>query len=176
MCKFMQVSTSAYYEWLKRSPTAREKEEAELKGIIQEEFTKGRANYGARRIKKKLAERDRTVSRRRIGRIMRDTNLRCKTKRKFKATTDSRHNLPIAENLLNREFTVHKPDLTYVGDITYIHTLEGWLYLAVVIDLFSRKIVGWAMAEHMRAKLVNDALLIPLGHKWRFGKESQLKA
>ena len=89
---------------------------------------------------------------------MNAAGLACKTKRKFKATTNSKHSLPIAPNHLDRQFTVAHPNQAYVGDITYIHTQEGWLYLAVVIDLYSRQVVGWSMAEHMRAKLVNDAL------------------
>ena len=93
---------------------------------------------------------------------MRKTKLACKTKRKFKVTADSKHNLPIASNHLNRQFIVVQPNQIYVADITYIHTQEGWLYLAVVIDLYSRQVVGWSMAEHMRAKLVNDALLMAI--------------
>jgi putative transposase len=93
---------------------------------------------------------------------MREANLACKSKRKFKATTNSRHDLPIAPNHLDRQFTVNQPNQTYVGDITYVHTQEGWLYLAVVIDLFSRQVAGWSMAEHMRTRLVNDALLMAI--------------
>ncbi len=88
--------------------------------------------------------------------------LACKTKKKFRVTTDSKHNKPIAPNLLKREFTVSEPDRYYVGDITYISTQEGWLFLAVVIDLFSRKVVGWSMNKRMKASLVNDALLMAL--------------
>ena len=95
---------------------------------------------------------------------MKKKGLRCKTKRKFKMTTDSNHQLPIAPNLLKRDFTAGAPDLKYVGDITYIWTQEGWLYLATVIDLFSRRLVGWSMDSRMTATLVNDALLMAL---WR---------
>jgi transposase InsO family protein len=158
MCKFMQVSRSAYYDWLQREPTDNEKEDAELIAIICTLFSKSRATYGTRRIKKALAQQGRIISRRRIGRLMQEAGLACKTKRKFKATTNSKHDLPIAENRLQREFTVAKPNQVYVGDITYIHTQEGWLYLAVVIDLYSRQVVGWSMAERMQAALVNDAL------------------
>ncbi len=91
---------------------------------------------------------------------MREAGLMCKTKRRFKVTTDSQHDLPIAPNYLDRQFGVDQANQVYVGDITYIHTQEGWLYLAVVIDLFSRQIVGWSMAEHMKTQLVNDALLM----------------
>ncbi len=102
------------------------------------------------------------VSRRRIGRLMNQAGLACKTKKKFKATTDSKHNKPIAPNLLDRQFNVSQPDRYYVGDITYVATEEGGLYLAVVIDLFSRKVVGWSMDSRMKAQLVNDALLMAL--------------
>ena len=91
---------------------------------------------------------------------MREADLACKSKRKFKATTNSKHNQPIAPNHLDRQLTVEEPDQVYVGDIAYIHTQEGWLYLAVVIDLFSRQVIGWSMAAHMRTKLINDALLM----------------
>ena len=162
MCRFMQVSRSAYYAWLHRPQTTTEKDDIELTTIIHGVFNKSRATYGTRRIKKELFDRNRTVSRRRIGRLMDKANLACKTKRKFKVTTDSKHDKPISPNLLDREFNVNQPDQVYAGDITYIHTQEGWLYLAVVIDLYSRQVVGWSMAEHMRAKLVNDALLMAL--------------
>ena len=125
-------------------------------------FEKGRNTYGTRRLKKQLAEQDIIVSRRRIGRLMKQAGLVCKTKKKFKATTDSKHNQPVSPNLLKREFCVSQPDRYYVGDITYVWTLEGWLYLAVVIDLFSRKVVGWSMSHRMKAKLANDALLMAI--------------
>ena len=89
---------------------------------------------------------------------MREANLVCKTRRQFKATTNSRHDQPVAPNHLDRQFTMNQPNQVYVGDITYLPTREGWLYLAVVIDLYSRQVVGWSMAKHMRAQLVNDAL------------------
>lgn len=162
MCRFVQVSRSAYYAWLHRPQTTTEKEDIELTIIIHGVFNKSRATYGTRRIKKALFDQKRTVSRRRISRLMDNANLACKTKRTFKVTTDSKHDKPISPNLLDREFNVAQPDQVYVGDITYIHTQEGWLYLAVVIDLYSRQVVGWSMAEHMRAKLVNDALLMAL--------------
>jgi putative transposase len=180
MCRFLQVSRSAYYDWLHRAPTTAEKDDADLTGILQSEFNKSRATYGTRRLKIALLGRDRTVSRRRIGRLMREAGLACKTKRKFKATTNSKHDLPIAPNHLDRRFNVDRPNQVYVGDITYIHTREGWLYLAVVIDLYSRQVVGWSMAEHMRAKLVNDALLMAVwkrkpekGLMWHTDRGSQ---
>jgi putative transposase len=158
LCRFMAVSRSAYYAWSQRSPTEFEKDDKALTKMIASAFKKSRSTYGTRRLKQALFQQNRIASRRRIGRLMREAKLACKTRRKFKATTNSKHELPIAENHLNRQFAVNQPNQVYAGDITYIHTQEGWLYLAVVIDLFSRQIVGWSMAEHMRAKLVNDAL------------------
>jgi len=162
LCHFIGVSRSSYYDWLKSPKTDREKENEYLTEQIKVVFQKGRKKYGTRRIKSKLADQGLRVSRRRIGRLMQKAGLFCQTKKRFKITTDSKHNKPIAPNLLNREFTVSKPDCYYVGDITYIATQEGWLYLAVVIDLFSRQIVGWSMDKRMKAKLVNDALLMAI--------------
>ena len=125
-------------------------------------FAENRNIYGARRLKRALAREGLIVSRRRIGRLMKELSLTCKTKKKFRITTDSKHQLPISPNLLNREFNVTQPDKYYVGDITYIYIESGWLYLAVVIDLFSRKVVGWSMADNMRATLVNNALLMAI--------------
>jgi len=162
MCRFLSVSRSAYYDWLEHSPTAFEKEDAELIEIIKDLFKNSRENYGTRRLKKDLRKKGWHISRRRIARLMRMAGLACKTKRKFKATTDSKHGLPVAPNLLDRQFSAAQPNQKYVGDITYIHTQEGWLYLAVVIDLYSRQVVGWSMSECMQAKLVNDALVMAL--------------
>ena len=162
MCLFLKVSRSCFYDWLKRPKTEREKENEALLILLKRLFKEGRGNYGTRRLKRKLADLGYTVSRRRIGRLMKRAGLICKTKRKFKVTTDSKHNQPISPNLLERQFSVEKPDQTFVGDITYIQTQEGWLYLAIVIDLYSRQVVGWSMDKRMKAKLVNDALLMAI--------------
>lgn len=162
MCTLLTVCRSAYYDWLKRQPSAHALEDQNLIKVIQTEFDKSRATYGTRRLKWALVKSGWIVSRRRIGRLMGELGLTSKVKRKFKATTNSKHDLPIAENRLKREFTVAKPNQVYVGDITYIPTKEGWLYLAVVIDLYSRLVVGWSMAERMQAVLVNDALTMAI--------------
>ena len=154
----MSVSRSGYYEWLSSPPSARAQKDQALKAKIKKSHEASRKNYGTRRIKDDLADLGEQVSRQRIGRLMREEGLACKTKRKFKATTDSRHNKPVAENLLSREFSRSQPDQAYVGDITYIPTREGWLYLAVFIDLCSRAVVGWSMSNRMTATLVTDAL------------------
>jgi len=129
---------------------------------VQHYFAQGRGTYGTRRIKYLLTQEGLQVSRRRIGRILSQAGLHCKTRRKFKAPSAAGQAQTVAPNQLNREFTVDVPDRVYVGDITYLPTGEGWLYLAVVLDLCSRAVVGWSMANHMRAELVNQALSMAL--------------
>ncbi len=183
MCRFMGVSRSAYYGWLQRKPTSRDQVDSQLIPVIQSLFAKSRATYGTRRIRQSLEKQNLPVGRRRLGRLMRAAGLVCKTKRKFKVTTNSNHNLPVADNLLDRNFTVQQANQAYVGDITYIRTQEGWLYLAVVIDLYSRQVVGWSMAGQMRTSLVNDALSMaiwkrkpPKGLLWHSDRGSQYAA
>ena len=127
MCQVMKVSRSQYDAWLKRPKTAREVENETIMEIIRELFEQARGTYGTRRLKRKLADQGWRVSRRRIGRLLKKMGLSCKTKRKFKVTTDPKHDQPIVPNWLNRQFKVEKPDQYYVGDITYIATQEGWL-------------------------------------------------
>lgn len=158
----MKVSRSGYYDWLDRPKSSRSLENNELTKVIREVFTKSRNIYGTRRIADQLAKRGIFISRNRIVKLMALAGLSCKTKRKFKVTTDSKHNKPISPNLLNREFNVIKADTYWVGDITYIPTKAGWLYLATVIDLYSRQIIGWSMSNNMKAKLVNDALTMAI--------------
>jgi len=158
MSKVFKVDRSSYYHWIKAGCVIK-KEDKQLNNLIEAIFIQGRKNYGTRRIQDKLKELyGLLVSRKRISNIMHELNLKVKMKRRYKNTTDSNHNLPIASNLLNRDFYASAPDTKYVGDITYIATGEGWLYLATVIDLYSRKIVGWSMDDTMKVSLVNDAL------------------
>ena len=143
-----------------------EKEDKKLDELIVEIFIEGRKKYGARPIQSKLLNSyGIIISRQKLSKIMKRLSLVVKRKKRFKNTTDSKHNLPIASNLLNREFESNKIDSKYVGDITYIYTKEGWLYLATVIDLYSRKIVGWSMDDNMKTPLVNNALLMALQHR-----------
>jgi len=158
LCEILEVSRSGYYEWCGRPESARSREDRRLEEQVKASHERSRQTYGTRRIQRDLADAGERVSRARIGRLMRRQGLEAKARRRFKATTDSRHFLPVAENHLNRKFEVGKPDRVYVGDITYIPTAEGWLYLAVLIDLYSRMVVGWAMSARMSADLVNDAL------------------
>ena len=158
----MKVSSGGYYSWLNRSLSNRSLENQQLTKSIKEVFLQNRNVYGTRRIAKILAKNDILISRKRIGRLMAAAGLYCKTKRKFKVTTDSKHNKPISPNLLQRQFDVIQPDKCWVGDITYIPTKEGWLYLATVIDLYSRQVIGWSMANHMKTKLINNALTMAI--------------
>ncbi len=180
MNRLEQVDKSSYYHWIKAGCIVK-KVDTQLNELIQAIFIQGRNNYGTRRIADKLLELyGLIVSRKRISNIMKDLNLIVKIKRRYKNTTDSNHNLPIAPNLLNRDFYASNPDEKYVGDITYIPTGEGWLYLATVIDLYSRKVVGWSMDDTMRVSLVNDALNMaitqrnpPSGLLWHTDRGSQ---
>jgi transposase InsO family protein len=165
MCKVFEVNISSYYHWIK-SGCVIKKEDKQLNNLIEVIFIKGRKNYGTRRIQDKLKELyGLLVSRKRISYIMKSLGLRVNMKRRYKNTTDSNHSLPIAPNLLNRDFYASAPDTKYVGDITYISTGEGWLYLATVIDLYSRKIVGWSMDDTMKVSLINDALNMAIRHR-----------
>lgn len=165
MCQIINVDKSSSYHWIKAGCVVNKKD-TQLNELIEAIFIQGRNNYGTRRIKDKLEELyGLIVSRKRISNIMKDLNLKVKMKRRYKNTTDSNHNLPIAPNLLNRDFYASTPDEKYVGDITYISTGEGWLYLATVIDLYSRKIVGWSMDDNMKVSLVNDALKMAIKHR-----------
>lgn len=163
MCKIFKVDKSSYYHWIKNGCVI-QKIDKKLNELVEIIFIQSRQTYGTRRIKDKLVKQYGVViSRRRIKNILKYLGLSVRMKRRFKVmTTDSNHNLPIAPNILNRDFYASKTDEKYVGDITYIPTSEGWLYLATVIDLYSRKIVGWSMDERMKVSLVNDALKMAL--------------
>jgi putative transposase len=162
MGRLLEVSRSGYDEWLGRPPSPQTDADQQVQAKVQHSFVQGRGTYGTRRIKHLLAQEGLRVSRRRIGRILAQAGLRCKTRRKFKAPTAAGQAQTVAPNQLNREFTVQTPNTIYVGDITYLPTGEGWLYLAVVLELCSRAVVGWSMAHHMRAELVNQALAMAL--------------
>lgn len=164
MCSTLQVSSSGYYDWLLRPESPRNIANKALTEKIKEVFKESRETYGARRIHFDLQAQGQQCGKNRVSRLMKKEHLVPKTKKKFKATTNSKHNLPIASNLLNREFNVNQPNSHWVGDISYVPTNEGWLYLAVILDLYSRKVIGWAMDSRMTADLVTSALLMAI---WR---------
>jgi transposase InsO family protein len=162
MCEVLSVSTSGYYEWLGRSISQRDINNKALDQTIETVYINHKGNYGYPRIYKELHENDVKCSKNRVYRRMQALELKAKTKKKFRVTTDSNHNLPIKENILNRDFTANNINEKWVGDITYIHTKEGWLYLATVIDLYSRAVIGWSMDKTMTKELVCDALNMAL--------------
>ena len=164
MCRVLPASPSGYYGWLDRPLSLRGKANAELANQIKAMFDKEKQRAGAKRIAKRLTAAGTPVGRHRVARIMRLHGWRAKAARKYKATTNSNHTLPVAPNLLQQNFAASRPNEKWVSDITYIWTDEGWLYLAVVMDLYSRMVVGWALSERMTATLVIDALQMAL---WR---------
>jgi transposase InsO family protein len=156
--RIMNVSASGYYAWLNRPPSERAREEMRLEVEIKAAHKRTRQTYGAERLQQDLAEHGVQVGICRIKRIRKKLGIRCKQKRKFKVTTDSNHRLPVAENLLKRQFKVYEPNKVWVSDITYVPTDEGWLYLAGHKDLFNGEIVGYAMGERLSKNLVSQSL------------------
>lgn len=165
MCQALEVSRSGYYDWLTRPPSAHAHQDQMLSERIRVHFEANRRVYGTRRLKACLADEGEYVSRRRMGRLMAQQDLQVKTRRKLKVTTDSHHAQAVAPHVLERQFDVNEPDTVYVGDMTYIWTAEGWLDLAVVIDLFSRAVVGWSMSPWLKAELVTNALQMALDRR-----------
>ncbi len=164
MCRMLSVSPSGYYDWRDRPQSSRAQENTKLAARIKCVFDNEHSRAGAERITRRLKMEGTQVGRHRVARIMRLNGWRAKAAKKFKATTNSNHKLPVAPNLLQQNFTASRPNEKWVSDITYIWTEEGWLYLAVVMDLYSRMVVGWSMSERMTSKLVVDALQMAI---WR---------
>jgi putative transposase len=159
MCDALQVSVSGYRAWSRGgTPSRKRLTDAQLLACIQAIHKELRGAYGSPRMLRELRARGIPASNERLERLMRQNGIRARHKRRYKATTDSRHALPVAENLLDRDFAPSQPDQAWSSDITYVWTDEGWLYLAVVLDLFNREIVGWSIKSSMAADLVIDAL------------------
>jgi putative transposase len=179
MCKVLNLARSSYYAWCKRKTSPRTQENEILSDQIKQIYQASRQSYGSPRIHAALLAQGFQVGRKRVVRLMAKLGIGARPKRKFKATTDSEHDSPIAKNVLDRDFTTTEPDRAWVADMTYVWTTEGWLYLAkqcfwgklppenmrVIIDLFSRRVVGWSMADHMRTELVLTALEAALGQR-----------
>jgi len=158
MCHTFNVSRSGYYQWLNRKPSLRDKRDELLKQEILKIYNRGRSYYGSPRIHRDLLKIGLRCGKKRVERLMKELGIKAKHKKKYKATTDSWHDNPVAENLLNQNFNVFALNQCWVSDITYIYTKEGWLYLSIIMDLFSRKIVGWAMEKRLTKDLVIKAL------------------
>jgi putative transposase len=165
LCEQLDVSRPGFYAWLRRPPSKRRCRDAELGAEAAQIHAANRRSYGSPRVHNELKERGHKVGRKRVARIMRERGIVAKRRRRFRVTTDSNHAHPIAPNVLNRNFATTAPDLAWVGDITYIWTREGWLYLAVLIDLFSRRVVGWAMSDQITTELTLDALAMAVANR-----------
>ncbi len=165
LCRVLRVSRSGYYAWRTRRPSARALEDEQLRPKVAEAFKTGRGTYGSPRVRDELVEQGFEIGRKRVARLMVELGLQGVSPRKFRITTNSDHDHRIAENVLDRDFKAGGPNEKWATDITYIWTGEGWLYLAVVMDLYSRRIVGWSVADHMETRLCLDALQKALVHR-----------
>lgn len=158
MCRVLSVSSSGFYAWLRRPESSRARTDRELLPEIRAIHKRTRGSYGSPRIYDEFKERGIGCGRHRIARIMRQNGIQVVPKRKFRVTTDSKHSLRVAPNLLNRDFTAATPNTVWVGDITYIWTRQGWMYLAVLLDLYSRRVVGWSLRNTLHEELVLETL------------------
>jgi putative transposase len=158
LCKLLQVSVSGYYAWRKRGPSQRQLDDMVLLAHVRAAYRGSRETYGAERVHHELVENGVEIGRHRVARLMRDNDLSPKRKQKFKKTTDSKHNKAVTSNLLDQDFSAQAPNEKWAGDISYIWTAQGWLYLAVILDLFSRRVVGWAAGPRMTSDLPLRAL------------------
>jgi putative transposase len=165
MCRVLGVSESGYYAWRKRPVCQRKREDARLTAHIQQVFVSGRQVYGSPRIHAELKEQGWRCSRKRIARLMRENGMSAKRKRRRAVTTRSCPDHPVASNRLQQDFTAQRPNQKWVTDVTYIWTQQGWLYLAVVLDLYSRLVVGWSMSAHCDEALVETALYMALARR-----------
>jgi putative transposase len=158
LCRTLLVSTSGFYAWCRRGLSRRAQEDAALKVGIRAAHAASGKTYGSPRVHEDLKADGHQVGRKRVARLMQEEGLEGQRKRRFRVTTDSRHSHPVAANELNRNFTASGPNKVWVTDITYIWTREGWIYLAAILDLFSRRVVGWSMDSHLDRTLALDAL------------------
>lgn len=165
MCRVLRVSPSGYYAWQVRKPSRHTTEDASLLVSIRAVHAKSKRRYGSPRVHRELVAQGRRASRRRVARLMRQQGLRAVGKRRFRVTTQSDHKRQIAPNLLARNFHVSRPNRIWVGDITYLQTMEGWLYLAVVIDLYSRRVIGWQISDRITDDLTIGALQMAISRR-----------
>jgi putative transposase len=166
MCRTLRVMRSGFYSWRKRKPSARQVNQQKLLEKIRRIYQEHDGRYGSPRVCHALLIDGQMVCRNTVAKLMRQGKIRANTRRRFvPCTTDSAHNKPVADNLLDRDFAASAPNQKWLADITYVDTDEGWLFLAAVLDCFSRRIVGWAMSDAMPADLVSDALKMALLHR-----------
>lgn len=168
MCRVLEVSAAGYYAWKRRAPSTRARVDAVLLDRMHKHHAQSRQTYGRLRLHAALRNEGIRISGKRVRRLMQQGGIVVRTRRRYKATTNSAHRLPVAQNLLDRRFDVRKVgrrDRFWAGDITYIATREGWLYLAVLLDLYSRRVVGWSMSHEMNAQLVVNAFHMAVGRR-----------
>ena len=162
MCRVLKVSRAGYYAWCKRPASQHTQQDQRLGLAVAAIYRESRGRYGSPRVHAELRERGQRTGRKRVARLMQTAGLRAREHRRFRCTTDSKHGMAIKQNLLERRFTVPTPNCGWVTDITYVWTLEGWLYLAVILDLFSRRVVGWSLSERLERGIALDALKMAL--------------
>jgi putative transposase len=165
MCRALAVSAAGYYAWRVRPESARSVSDRTTRSAIRVIHRDSRETYGSPRIWDALVKQGHRIGEHRVARLMRQDGIRAKTVTKWRATTQSNHQWPVAANTLNRQFTVAAPNRVWAGDITYVWTLEGWLYLAVLLDLYSRRVVGWAMSQRITVELTEQALTMALAKR-----------
>jgi putative transposase len=165
MCRALAVSAAGYYAWRSRPESTRSVNTRTLLSAIRVIHQESRETYGSPSIWDALRKQGHGVGEHRVARLMRQYGIRAKTVKKWRATTQSHHRFPVAANTLNRQFTVESPNRVWAGDLTYVWTIEGWLYLAVVLDLYSRLVIGWAMGPRLTVDLAEQALTIALANR-----------
>jgi putative transposase len=158
LCQVLGVSQSGYFAWRSRPASCRQREDLVLLAHIRSAFARSSGTYGSPGMTRELQDEGLEVGRRRTARLMRENGLKARQKRRFKRTTDSHHALPVAPNLLEQDFSAEGPNQKWAADISYVWTSEGWLYLAVVLDLFARRVVGWAVSDRLHQELALEAL------------------
>ena len=165
MCRALAVSAAGYYAWRSRSESPRSIQARTLLSAIRVVHQESRETYGSPRIWDALVKQGHHIGEHCVARLMRVEGIRAKTVKKWRATTQSQHRFPVAANTLDRAFTVEAPNRVWAGDLTYVWTLEGWLYLAVLLDLYSRRVVGWAMGQRLTVELAEQALTMALANR-----------
>ena len=165
MCRLLRVSANGYYAWQQRPESQRHRQNRKLLAEIRTIHAKSTGTYGSLRVRAELLENGHTCGRHRVARLMHAAGLQGIPKRRFRRTTTSGHKLPVAPNRLAQDFSSAGPNQRWVADITYLRTGEGWLYLAVVLDLYSRKVVGWSTSSRLQRDLVLEALTMALGRR-----------
>jgi putative transposase len=158
LCRLMDVSQSGYFAWKERSASCRQRDDLIMLAHVRSAYSLSNETYGSSRMTRELQDQGFAVGRRRIVRLMRENGMHARQKRRFKRTTDSHHAFPVASNILAQNFVATAPNQKWGVDISYIWTREGWLYLAVVIDLFARRVVGWAVSDRLHHRLAIQAL------------------